>query len=146
MCNAFTVTIARIDEQLCFALHAASRAMTGAYREPLRRLELTYPQYLVLLLLWEQDEQTITELGDRLRLDSGTLSPLVRRLEVRGLVERVASTVDERRVHVRLSADGHRLGPDIAEVQRCVLDDLQLGPAEAAELRRLARTVAGLPT
>ena len=137
--------IIRIDEQLCFALHAASRAMTGAYREPLRRLEITYPQYLVLLLLWEQDEQTISELGDRLQLDSGTLSPLVRRLEVRGLVERVASTVDERRVHVRLSDDGRRLGPEIAEVQRCVLEDLQLEPAEAAELRRLARTVAGLP-
>lgn len=139
------MSIIRIDEQLCFALHAASRAMTGAYREPLRRLEITYPQYLVLLLLWEQDEQTISELGDRLQLDSGTLSPLVRRLEVRGLVERMASTVDERRVHVRLTADGRRLGPEIAEVQRCVHENLQLEPAEAAELRRLARTVAGLP-
>ncbi|MFD0776031.1 MarR family winged helix-turn-helix transcriptional regulator, partial [Streptomonospora algeriensis] len=77
-----------LERQLCFAVYAASRAMTGLYRELLGDLDLTYPQYLAMLVLWEHGELTVKELGRRLRLDSGTLSPLLRRLEAGGLVRR----------------------------------------------------------
>src|SRR3712207_9513838 len=84
-----------LDDQLCFALYAASRAMTARYRPMLEELGLTYPQYLVMMLLWEEDQQTVGQLGHRLALDSGTLSPLLKRLTAAGLVTRRS---EERRV------------------------------------------------
>jgi DNA-binding MarR family transcriptional regulator len=140
------VTPEPVDAQLCFALHAASRAMTAAYREPLSRLGLTYSQYLVLLVLWEQGEISVSTLGERLLLDSGTLSPLLKRLEARGILQRRHDAGDERRVNVRLTADGHALADDVAEVQRCVVAGSSLSREDALQLRALARTVAGLPT
>ena len=95
-----------LDNQLCFALYAASRAMTQAYRPALDRLGLTYPQYLVLLVLWEQDDLSLKELGARLMLDSGTLTPLLKRLESRGFLRRVRDAEDERRTRLRLTNDG----------------------------------------
>src|SRR3954469_3167698 len=91
----------RLDLQLCFSLHAASRAFGGVYRTLLKDLGLTYPQYLVMLVLWEEPERgavPVKRLGERLRLDSGTLSPLLKRLEANGLVRRERSTRDERSV------------------------------------------------
>src|SRR3954470_3664742 len=95
-----------LDNQLCFALYSASLAMTKLYKPLLDELGLTYPQYLVMLALWERDGSTVSELGQRLYLDSGTLTPLLKRLEAAGLVSRVRSTEDERRVHLRLTSAG----------------------------------------
>lgn len=80
-----------LDDQLCFALHAASRAMTAAYAPLLAELELTYPQYIVMLVLWEQDGSRVSQIGDRVYLDSATLTPLLKRLEARGLVTQAQS-------------------------------------------------------
>ncbi|MHC5795465.1 MarR family winged helix-turn-helix transcriptional regulator [Lacisediminihabitans sp. FW035] len=98
-----------LDEQICFALYSASRAITARYRELLAPLGVTYPQYLVLLVLWESDAITVSELGERLHLDSGTLSPLLRRLEGAGLVSRARRSDDERSVVVTLTTDGDDL-------------------------------------
>lgn len=99
----------RIDDQLCFALYSASRAMTRAYGPLLEPLGLTYPQYVTMLVLWEQDDVSVTEIGERLALDSGTLTPLLKRLEQQGFVQRTRSDADERVVRVRLTAKGRAL-------------------------------------
>ena len=98
-----------LDEQLCFALYNASRAVTRAYAPLLEPLGLTYPQYLVLLVLWERDGLPVKEVGERLALDSGTLTPLCKRLEQQGLVERRRGEDDERIVRIHLSPDGRAL-------------------------------------
>ncbi len=103
--------IIRLDAQLCFMLYAGSRAMTRAYQPMLRELGLTYPQYLVLMVLWEwaaqpPQEPTVKALGQRLRLDSGTLTPLLKRLEQEGLVTRTRDAADERRVMVSATPAG----------------------------------------
>ncbi|WP_194837162.1 MarR family winged helix-turn-helix transcriptional regulator [Nocardia sp. XZ_19_369] len=98
-----------LDEQICFPLYAASRAMTAVYRPKLERLGLTYPQYLVMLALWEQDGRSVGEVCQALALDSGTLSPLLKRLEAAGLVQRRRSAADERRVDIQLTERGREL-------------------------------------
>ena len=98
-----------LDEQLCFALYSASRAVTRAYAPLLEPLGLTYPQYLVLLVLWERDGVPIKRLGERLALDSGTLTPLLKRLATQGLVERRRGEDDERIVRIHLTAAGRAL-------------------------------------
>ncbi|MBI3217685.1 MAG: MarR family transcriptional regulator [Mycobacterium sp.] len=117
----------RLDEQLCFALYSASRAVTAAYRPLLDELNLTYPQYLVLLVLWEEEPCTVGHLGDRLHLDSGTLSPLLKRLESAGLVYRQRATDDERRVHISLTPAGRAL-----EKRAACIPDRLLGGEEGA--------------
>lgn len=99
----------RLDQQVCFPLYAASNALTRAYRPVLAPLDLTYPQYLVMLVLWERDGLSVGELGQRLRLDSGTLTPLLKRMEAAGLVNRQRATDDERRVEIALTAQGKAL-------------------------------------
>jgi len=98
-----------LDDQLCFALYAASRAVTARYRPMLEQIGLTYPQYLVMMLLWEQDNQTVGKLGARLALDSGTLSPLLKRLTAAGLVTRHRRVEDERSVSIALTDSGRAL-------------------------------------
>jgi DNA-binding MarR family transcriptional regulator len=95
-----------LENQLCFALYSASRALTRAYQPLLAPLGLTYPQYIVMLVLWEGDGLSVSELGERLGLDSGTLTPLLKRLESTGLVERRRDDDDERVVRVFLTATG----------------------------------------
>ena len=99
----------RLDNQLCFALYSTSLTMTKLYRPVLERLGLTYPQYLVMLVLWETEPVSVSQLGERLSLDSGTLSPLLKRLEGAGLVERARSQADERSVEVSLTRQGRAL-------------------------------------
>lgn len=99
----------RLDEQVCFALYAASRAFTRAYAPILAELGLTYPQYIVMLALWERDDVSVSELGERLALDSGTLTPLLKRLEAAGLVARARARDDERVVKLSLTTQGKRL-------------------------------------
>jgi len=98
-----------LDKQLCFALYSASLAMTKVYKPLLAPLGLTYPQYLVMLALWEDDVQTVGALGDKLALDSGTLTPLLKRLEAQGQLSRERDSEDERRVIVRLTDAGRKL-------------------------------------
>jgi DNA-binding MarR family transcriptional regulator len=99
----------QLDDQLCFALYSASRAVTRAYAPLLQPLGLTYPQYLVLLVLWQRDGASVKQLGERLALDSGTLTPLLQRLESQGLVERRRGGDDERVVRIHLTAAGRAL-------------------------------------
>ena len=125
----------RLEEQLCFALYSASRAVTSAYRPLLDELNLTYPQYLVLLVLWEDDACSIGQLGERLHLDSGTLSPLLKRLEAAGFVRRRRSDTDERRVDVTLTAKGRALEDRAACIPERLLGSTDADPAQLAALR-----------
>ncbi|WP_454112996.1 MarR family winged helix-turn-helix transcriptional regulator [Microbacterium maritypicum] len=104
------------DEMVCFSLYSAARATTQAYRALLAPWRLTYPQYLVLAILWHEGDQTIGSLGDAMQLDSGTLSPLVRRLEQAGLVAKTRSPQDERVVTVQLTSAGQALRGDLAKI------------------------------
>jgi len=126
----------RLDHQLCFALYSASLAMTKLYKPFLDELGLTYPQYLAMLALWEQDGPSVSQLGERLRLDSGTLTPLLKRLESLGLVTRLRSVEDERRVHVRLTAAGRRLRGKAEKIPGCILQASRCSASEVAQLTR----------
>lgn len=139
----------RLDSQLCFALYSSSLAMTKLYKPLLAPLGLTYPQYLVLLALWEQDEQTVSTLGERLSLDSGTLTPLLKRMEQSGLLSRQRDAQDERRVRVSLSREGQalkaparRIPEALACASACPLDELQALTQRLHDLReQLHRSV-----
>jgi MarR family transcriptional regulator, organic hydroperoxide resistance regulator len=120
-----------LGNQVCFALYSATLAMTRVYRPLLEELGLTYPQYLVMLLLWETDDLTIKAIGERLRLDSGTLTPLLKRLESQGLLTRRRDPGDERLVRILLTEAGHALReraltvpPRIVNAARCSLPEL----------------------
>ncbi len=126
-----------LRRQVCFALYAASRALTDVYRPILDEVGLTYPQYLVLLVLWERpdDAPTVSELGAELRLDSGTLSPLLKRLEGAGLVVRRRSARDERRVEVGLTEQGRALREQLCDVPLRIAQATGLGLGELVALR-----------
>ncbi|MFE9629812.1 MarR family winged helix-turn-helix transcriptional regulator [Streptomyces sp. NPDC006463] len=135
----------RLDGQICFALNAASRAFGGLYRVVLKDLGLTYPQYLVMLVLWEHGELPVKEIGQHLRLDSGTLSPLLKRLEAAGLVRRERSAEDERSVHAHLTEEGAALRARAAEVPRRIATATGFELAEILDLQaRLNRLTAAL--
>ena len=110
-----------LDDQLCFALYSTSLAMNKVYRKLLKKLELTYPQYLVMLVLWEKDEVTVSDIGARLFLDSATLTPLLKRLEAAGLLTRTRSAADERQVVVALSDAGRAMSKEAAGIHDEVL-------------------------
>ncbi|OAK64824.1 MarR family transcriptional regulator [Variovorax paradoxus] len=124
----------KLDNQLCFAVYSASLAMTRLYKPVLEKLQLTYPQYLVMLSLWEQDGPTVSALGDRLSLDSGTLTPLLKRLEANGYVTRVRDVADERRVHITLTAVGRKLKTRAADVPECLMVAAQCSVPELVSL------------
>lgn len=136
----------RLDAQLCFPLYAASRTVTRVYGEVLGELGLTYPQYLVLLALWErEDAMAIGDLGQVLKLDSGTLSPLVKRLESAGLVARRRDQADERRVLVELTADGRALESRAAHVPGRLRAAMDVTPFDAeALIEQLNTLIASL--
>ena len=142
MTTSREVAAIRLDDRLCLALYTASRAMTARYRPLLADLGLTYPQYLVMVLLWEDGACTVGQIGARLRLESSTLSPLLKRLEVMGLVTRTRDLDDERTVTVALTASGRALERGSLVVTAAVCDAAGLSLAEQAglvkELRRLA--------
>ncbi|MCB0967180.1 MAG: MarR family transcriptional regulator [Ilumatobacter sp.] len=127
-----------LDNQLCFPLYAASRAMTRAYQPLLEPFDLTYPQYLTMLAVWSgPDEQTVGELGERLRLDSGTLTPLLKRLEARGLVRRHRDPADERRVLVSATAAGDELQDELSQVPISLALSTGMTLEDGIALRRL---------
>jgi MarR family transcriptional regulator, organic hydroperoxide resistance regulator len=128
-----------LDNQLCFALYSTSLAMTKLYKPLLEELGLTYPQYLVMLVLWEQDGPMVSELGERLYLDSGTLTPLLKRLEAAGLIARVRDTQDERRVHITLTAAGRKLRARAQKIPGCVRTARQCSLGELMQLKQQLR-------
>ena len=128
-----------LDRHLCFALYSASRAMTAAYRPILTELNLTYPQYLVLLALWEEGRATVGRLGERLQLDSGTLSPLLKRLEANGFIRRERSRADERLVEITLTPAGRRLERQAQCIPEQLFSSTGMTEREAADLRDAVR-------
>jgi DNA-binding MarR family transcriptional regulator len=129
-----------LDEQLCFALYSASRAVTARYRALLDDLGLTYPQYLVMLVLWESGPVTVSQLGKRLALDSGTLSPLLKRLESGGMISRQRRADDERSVEVALTGAGHRLR------ERATCLPAAIGAATGLDMAAATRLIGELHT
>lgn len=135
----------RLDYQLCFALYSAASAMTRLYRPLLAPLGITYPQYLALMALWEASPQTVGDLGRRLGLDSGTLTPLFKRMEKAGLVERTRDPADERRVMIGLTDAGREMKTRAAKVPEAVFCQLPLPIEESVALKASAeKLVAGL--
>lgn len=131
-----TAELLSLDNQLCFALYSASLSMTRLYKPLLDELALTYPQYLVMLALWEADGVTVSDLGTRLSLDSGTLTPLLKRLEATGYVSRMRDVADERRVLIRLTAEGRALRARAVQVPQCLLAASQCSLEELSQLTR----------
>jgi DNA-binding MarR family transcriptional regulator len=127
-----------LDRQLCFALYSTSLAMTKFYKPLLAALGLTYPQYLVMLVLWEQDPLSVSALGERLFLDSGPLTPLLRRLEAADLVLRTRSVQDERRVDISLTETGRQLRTQARQIPVCVFNATQ---CPVPELMALTQTL-----
>jgi len=131
-----------LDEQICFALYSASRALTSRYRELLEPLGLTYPQYLVLLVLWESGATSVSGLGARVHLDSGTLSPLLRRLESSGLITRSRQAADERSVLVELTPRGDAMRADVAHIPASICEATGLDIPSLIELQQQVTAVA----
>jgi DNA-binding MarR family transcriptional regulator len=142
----------RLDNQICFAIYSAAHAFNRVYKPLLDRLGLTYPQYLVMLVLWERDGVPLKEIGERLHLDSGTLTPLLKRLEQAGQIKRTRSTEDERQVLIGLTAQGHALKdkaravpPSILAASECSVPELLAIKNEIVALRdRLNAAVENL--
>ncbi|WP_128928671.1 MarR family winged helix-turn-helix transcriptional regulator [Bradyrhizobium guangxiense] len=111
----------RLDNQICFAVYSAAHAFNRVYKPLLDRLRLTYPQYLVMLVLWERDDVPVKDIGEKLFLDSGTLTPLLKRLEAAHLVKRTRSSEDERQVLIALTAQGHALKEKARSVPQSIL-------------------------
>ena len=123
-----------LDNQLCFALYSTSLAMTKLYKPLLDELGLTYPQYLVMLVLWEHDGLMVSEIGEKLFLDSGTLTPLLKRLEASCYVSRLRGVDDERRVRITLTTLGRQLKSRAAKVPACILAATQCALPDVAAL------------
>ncbi|EIJ47049.1 transcription regulator protein [Herbaspirillum sp. GW103] len=124
-----------LDAQLCFALYSTSLSMSKLYRKLLRNMGITYSQYLVLMVLWEQDELTVSEIGERLVLDSATLTPLLKRMQAQGLVSRERAASDERQVVISLTAEGDKLREQAADLPREVLRATESSAAELTAMK-----------
>jgi MarR family transcriptional regulator, organic hydroperoxide resistance regulator len=135
VCSADDIDPLHLDQQLCFALYAASNRIQRLYRPLLDSIGLTYPQYLVMLVLWQHGERSVGELGQALHLDSGTLTPLLKRLEAAGLVERARSQEDERRVVVQLTESGRTLRARAVGFPSSVACATTLSPQKLVRLR-----------
>lgn len=130
-----------LDNQLCFALHSTSLLMTKTYKPLLQALGLTYPQYLAMLVLWETDGITVGEISARLLTDPGSLTPLLKRLEAEGLLQRVRSKADERVVQLQLTDQGRALHEQAKAVPACVLKAAGLAPDQLDEIKQALLTL-----
>jgi DNA-binding MarR family transcriptional regulator len=130
-----------LDDQLCFAIYSANHAFNRVYKPLLEAIGLTYPQYLVMLVLWERDDQPVGAIGERLFLESSTLTPLLKRLEAAGLIRRARDPNDERQVRVSLTEHGRALRALTRDFPRCIVEAAGKPPAA---LMALKRDVAGL--
>ena len=135
--------VLQLDNQLCFAVYAAAHAFNATYKPLLEPLGLTYPQYLVMLVLWQADGVTVSEIGARLGLDSGTLTPLLKRLEAAGLLSRLRDAADERQVRITLTAAGRALKQKAKGIPQQLLCASGMSLGEAVALRGKLEALAG---
>ncbi len=131
----------KLENQLCFPLYAAARKVTALYTPLLKPLGLTYTQYLAMMVLWEQDELRIGEIGERLCLDTGTLTPLLKKMEQEGLLSRTRCAEDERAVIIRLSEKGKALEEKAAHIPAAVGSCIPLAPEKAVQLYALLHEI-----
>lgn len=131
----------KLDTFICFALYSANHAMNRLYKPMLDALNLTYPQYLVMVTLWEEDEQTVGGIGEKLFLESSTLTPLLKRLEAAGYIQRIRSKEDERQVLIHLTSEGKALKKKASSIPACILD---ASDKTIAELTRLKAEITTL--
>ncbi|MGC3979322.1 MAG: MarR family transcriptional regulator [Paludibacteraceae bacterium] len=129
----------KLENQLCFPFYAVSRLIIRAYQDDLDALEITYPQYLVLMVLWEKDQVSVVEIGEKLILNTNTVTPLLKRMEVQGLILRVPSQIDQRRVIVSLTEKGKVMQQKAAQIPYNLIKKLNIdtGNEKIAEINRL---------
>lgn len=127
----------KLDNQLCFRLYSAARLMTGAYHPYLDPLGITYPQYLVLLVLWEKDKQPVCDIGKRLLLDTNTMTPLLQRMEKAGLITRTRGKEDTRQRIVALTKEGKALYEQAEQIPQCMRKAITIEPDEEEEIARM---------
>lgn len=125
----------RLNDQVCFSVYATNLALNKVYRKLLTRLGLTYPQYLVMMVLWERDDLSVSEIGERLHLDSATLTPLLKRLETQALLTRARASEDERQVIIRLTTPGRHLKMQAGEIPGAVFSAAACSPEELSSLK-----------
>ncbi|MGJ1473741.1 MarR family winged helix-turn-helix transcriptional regulator [Sphingobacterium spiritivorum] len=130
-----------LDHQVCFPIYALYREIVQQYRPMLDKLDLTYPQYLVLLVMWEHPLQTVNQIGQRLRLDSGTLTPLLKRMEQKGLISRRRSAQDERTVEISLTDTGKELSTNAKCIPGQMLDEMGITLEELLQLKTIANKI-----
>ncbi|WP_236975068.1 MarR family winged helix-turn-helix transcriptional regulator [Membranihabitans maritimus] len=133
-----------LENQLCFPLYAASRLTTKIYSPYLKKLNITYPQYIVMLVLWQYNEQSVKEIGERLFLESNTLTPLLKRLEIKKLIKRRRSKEDERTVLVSLSSKGNKLKEEVLFVPVEIMESFQNSSIKEKELKTFQETLINL--
>lgn len=135
--------VLKLEYQLCFPLYAASREVIKQYRPLLEPLGLTYTQYIAMMVMWEKEETNVKEMGELLLLDSGTLTPVLKSLEAKGLVTRERSSEDERVLIVKITESGRALKDEAVKVPAALAGCVKLEPGEAAELYRLLYKILG---
>jgi DNA-binding MarR family transcriptional regulator len=133
----------QLDDQLCFAVYSTMLGLNKVYRRLLKEFGLTYPQYLVMLVLWERDDVPVSAVCERLFLDTATVTPLLKRLESDGLLSRQRSKVDERQVLIRLTAAGKALRERAAELPGCVAAAMQRSGPQIAQMREALKSLRG---
>lgn len=134
----------KLDKQICFPIYALSREVIQRYRPFLDELDLTYPQYLVFLVLWEKDNQTVNQIGDKLLLDSGTLTPLLKRLEQKNLIIRQRKKTDERVVEIILTKEGKELEQKAKDIPEKLLAELNISLDELKTMRTIAHKILNI--
>lgn len=127
----------KLKSQVCFPVYALSREIVNVYRPILEEIDLTYPQYLVMMVLWENEPQKVHEIGNKLNLDNGTLTPLLKRLSAKGLISRKRNSKDERVVEISLTESGKQLQTKAAEVPQKVVKAMGITPEDLMQLKEL---------
>lgn len=127
----------KLANQVCFPIYSLAKEIVSRYRPFFEELDLTYPQYLVLLVLWEQDHLTVSQIGEHLNLDSGTLTPLLKRLEQKNIISRRRSSEDERIVNITLTEEGIKLKEKAASVPQKLSSSMKVSKEELIELKRI---------
>lgn len=126
-----------LSDQVCFPVYLFAKEIINQYRPLLETLELTYPQYLVMMVLWEYDIQTVNQLGEKLKLDSGTLTPLLKRMEQKELVSRIRSTIDERIVNISLTEKGKELKEKASCIPKQLMESMNVSAEDLLELKNI---------
>lgn len=131
----------QIKNQVCFPLYALSREIIGAYRPFLDALEITYPQYIVLMVLWEEEPLTVNSIGEKLHLDSGTLSPLLKKMEAKNLISRKRKAEDERVVEISLTEKGHEIKAEAASIPGKLMQQLEVTEEDFRQLKEISNKI-----